>query len=313
MKKKILMVTLLAVLFVLALALTNTVKATDITITDVTSLSGGTVSSSTEGKVYTLTLTKTDISKLVWHAIDDPTGQAGVDRVANGWDIGFKLTLSSDFTKGQLKAVYTDYEGIVRTNSSCTPDTNASEYSAWVSLNENKLEGQTEVFQLAKFEFEIGTDKATVIVKVDPTDVELKLPEDGSVVKVTVDGYEFTMKKDKTLSANEENGGLSEAEVADLEALMTKEGYKFVGLFIKGTNTKFTLDQVISSDLELEVRFEKIPEKAVEEEPVEEPAEEKPAEKDDTPKMGTIDVALISSVVAMVSVAGIVTVKKYSK
>ena len=307
MKKKILMVTLLAVLFVLALALTNTVNAADdITITDVKSLSGGTLVKNEAGNLYTITLTKDQVNTLEWHAKGDPTGQPGVNRVANGWDIGFKLTLSETFTKGDLKVKYTNYENVVKSFDG-TPDDTASEYSCWVSLNENKLKGQKDVFQLAKFEFEIDGNKATVIVKVDPKDVELKLPNDGRMVKVTVGDYEFTMEKGKTLSADEDNGGLSEAEVADLKGLMVKEGYKFVGLFVKGTDKEFTLDQVVTENIELETRFEKLPE-----EPADEP-EEEPVEKDDTPKMGAIDVALIASVIAIVSVSGIVAVKKYNK
>ena len=89
------------------------------------------------------------------------------------------------------------------------------------------------------------------------------------------------------------------------------EGYKFVGLFVKGTDKQFTLDQVISSNMELEVRFEKLPEETVAEEPDDEA--EEPEEKDPTPKTGLVDVALVASVVAMISVAGIVTVKRYSK
>ncbi len=311
MKKTILTISILLLAISMLFILTNTVKAEGTTITDVTTLSGGSVQHT--DNVYTITLTKDQINTLEWHSVEDPTGDES-HRVVNGWDIGFKLTLSAAFSKGDLKVKYTNYENVVK-SFDCTPDTNASEYKAWVSINENKLKGQTKVFQLAKFDFEIDGSKVTVIVNIDPTNVELKAPEGGRMVKVTVNGYEFTMEKGKNLTANKENGGLSEAEVEDLKALMTpKEGNKFVGLFIKGTDKKFTLDQVISSDLELEVRFEKLPEEPVAEDPDDEEKEEPVAEeKDNTPKTGIIDVALIASVVAMVSVAGIVTVKKYSK
>ena len=210
MKKKILAVSILLLAISMLFILTNTVKAATATIEKVESLSGGNVEA--KDNVYTITLTKDDVNKLEWHAIDDPTYQEGVDRVANGWDVGFKVTFSEEITKGDLKAEYTDVEGITKTNPSCTPDTNPKEYSAWVSLNENKLEGKKETFQLAKFVFTIGTETKTVIINIDPTDVKLKVPEDGRMVKVTVYGYEstyeFTMEKDKTLSNNKENGGL---------------------------------------------------------------------------------------------------------
>ncbi len=43
------------------------------------------------------------------------------------------------------------------------------------------------------------------------------------------------------------------------------------------------------------------------------PDPEKPAEQDGTPKTGLVDVALVSTVVAMTTLAGIVVVKKYNK
>lgn len=69
-----------------------------------------------------------------------------------------------------------------------------------------------------------------------------------------------------------------------------------------------TLEELQAQLAELTAEQE-VPEQAPEQAP-EEPATQ---EKDSTPKTGVVDVSLISSVVAMISVAGIVTVKKYSK
>ena len=47
-------------------------------------------------------------------------------------------------------------------------------------------------------------------------------------------------------------------------------------------------------------------------EPTQQPAE-KPDQKDDTPKTGTVDMALVASVVGMISLAGIVALKNHNK
>ncbi len=300
MKKKILIISIFLLAISMLFILTNTARAADVTITNVEPLTGGSIQNN--GNEYTITLTKTDINNLEWHSKSDPTGQEGVDRVANGWDVGFKLTFSEAIQKGDLKTEYTDNEGKVHTNLEGTPDTNPAEYSVWVSLNENKLAGQTETFRLAKFVFTIGNDTKTVIINIDPRDVVLKEPDDGRMIKVIVDGYEFTMEKGKNLTADETKGGLTVDEAKKLKELMTpEEGYKFVGLFDIETEKEVTLNQAILADMELEVKFEELPKVT------------KPTEKDNTPKTGVTDVALISSVMAMVSAAGIIAVKKYNK
>lgn len=72
-----------------------------------------------------------------------------------------------------------------------------------------------------------------------------------------------------------------------------------------------------ASDGILTVEFEKIPEEekpSVEDEKDEEDKKDKEDEKDETPKTGSIDVVLVASaIVAVISLAGIVTIKKYTK
>ena len=86
------------------------------------------------------------------------------------------------------------------------------------------------------------------------------------------------------------------------------EGYKLSSLkvYLKGSTEEVKVNDntftMPDSDVLVQARFEKV-QQVTPDEP----------EKDDTPKMGAIDVALITSVVAIVSVAGIVAVKKYSK
>lgn len=115
-------------------------------------------------------------------------------------------------------------------------------------------------------------------------------------------------------------------------SVVPSEGYKFKeitgasGLVAVAENTyEFTMP---SKDVDLAVVFEKIAEQPAEDSnttpdnnnssqevpAAEQPAEAATGEKDESPKMGTIDIVLYASaIIAVISIAGIVVVKKYTK
>lgn len=100
------------------------------------------------------------------------------------------------------------------------------------------------------------------------------------------------------------------------EQIIKKEGYVFKGF--KKDGKDFDVNTPITSNIELTRVFEKITTiKPIDDEPTEdEPIEDgsKEEEKDETPKTGSIDVALVVSAMLTVStLAGIVVVKKYNK
>lgn len=104
--------------------------------------------------------------------------------------------------------------------------------------------------------------------------------------------------------------GKTLADVLDVDAIKDAvEGKTFIK-FVKDDGTDYDESEKISGNLTLTAVYEDVIETP--EQTPETPVDEA-EEKDPTPKTGAIDVALVASVVAMISVAGIVTVKKYSK
>ncbi len=92
--------------------------------------------------------------------------------------------------------------------------------------------------------------------------------------------------------------GLTEIEMKELEALLTKEGYSFIGLYKKGTETEVSLTDKLSEDTELEIRFKKLPENK--------PAEKK---KDPTPNTG-VNVYAVAGAILVVSALGVIVLNK---
>ena len=166
------------------------------------------------------------------------------------------------------------------------------------------------------------------------------------MVTVKVNDKFFTLAKGKTLTDDEETGGLTASEVEALNEIMKPgEGYKLVGIFDKATDKEFDLKQAISTDMELEVRFEKIDEPNIDdtenpkvddpktEEPkqddpkTEEPKQEEPKQeepkqeepkteqstKDKTPKTGVVNMELFAIIAAGLSLAGIITYRKNNR
>ena len=132
---------------------------------------------------------------------------------------------------------------------------------------------------------------------VDLTNAELKAPEEDNYITVTVNGNgsrEFFLKKDEVKTLGE----LSELDKKALEAIKTPaEGYKYVGIFDEEGN-EYKDDTEITEDITLNVKFEKI-ETAT-----------GSNELDNTPKTGNNNLIGFISIITLISLASVVTLKK---
>lgn len=335
--KKFLLTTFTAIVVILSIFMTLPVNAEDsVTVAEakVELLSGGTISKDDDKKEVTITLTSEEINKLTWYEKDAPTYDDDVTRPGNGWWIGFRLTLPSSVTPSKVTRDVTNVYGASDSKPFNADNGKTDVCSYWLGIDENKLEGKTSEFTLGTYKFhwdEKKTDDLTVTIRVKPEGV--KLTKDPSkMVTVKINDTMFTMSKGKNLTSDETNGGLTEQEVEKLNKLMEpEEGYKFLGLYVKGTDNKFDIETVINDDMELETKFEEIKENIkpevkpsdtakdeptetpVSEQKPEQPKEEQPNQqpvKDTTPKTGLINFELFATVAAVLSLTGIVFFKK---
>ena len=318
--KKFLLPTFTAIIIILSIFLVLPVNAENsVTVNNakIEALTGGTLTKDDDKKEVTMTLTAEEINKLTWYEKDAPTYDEDVTRPGNGWWIGFRLTLPSDVTPSEVTRDVTNVYGASDSKPFNADDNTTDICSYWMGIDEEKLEGKTAEFTLATYKFHWNrnkTDDLTVIIRVKPEGV--KLTKDPSkVVTVKVNDTIFTMLKGKTLTSNKENGGLTEQEVEKLNKLMEPEdGYKFAGLYYKGTENKFDFETVINEDINLETRFEKISKEPVKDEPVQQPIPEQPKEekpvKDPTPKTGAENLELFATISAVLALTGIAIFKK---
>ncbi len=147
-----------------------------------------------------------------------------------------------------------------------------------------------------------GVTKTTLIVKIKAEGVTLQDKDDSeSDDKTLWNKDEYVTYKLEVLEEELKEQGLAQKDIE--ERLQIAEELL--------ADQDLTIEQLKAQIAELTAEKEAPSEV---EKPVEEDNTSKtPEEKDNTPKTGVVDVALISSVVSMISVAGIVTVKKYSK
>ncbi len=152
-------------------------------------------------------------------------------------------------------------------------------------------------------------------ITVEKGNVEISSLPDNVTVK-TAEGATATVNGYKVTGAGVDTSVLNKLKVLEdwknkLEAELKKLGYS-------PEDIARILEQAMESIANQGANIEKLQAqidslKAQYNELTKEEEESVAEEKDNTPKTGIIDVALVASVVAMVSAAGIVTVKKYNK
>ena len=297
MKKRIVSI---LVFFSIIFALITSVMAIDAgTVQQLTAANNET---KTDGdKTVTLTYTSAQLNDLTWYDKDDPTGSPDVTRPASGWWIGYKVTLPSGVTASEV-TVERDIGGNKATGgfNPDVPGGNACSY--WIGITENTIEGKTEEFTHATIVYKKDNEVfLTVVIKIDPSGVELK--KDERMVTVDVDGVKFTLLKDKTLQE-----GLS---ASDLESLQSMIGDGT--LVDRVTDEEVILSEtVIDDDRELTVKAPVVPTPEPTPEVTPEPIPEEV--KDTTPKTGTsIDLEKSIALGMLLSIVGLVVMKKYSK
>ncbi len=160
-------------------------------------------------------------------------------------------------------------------------ETDAFEISSVNAYNKENVEVRISGDKYSKVETKENYDKYKVMAQITNSDIK--------TVNVVLKA-----KKDITTSTN-----IFVGNIASTSYVFNND---------KGTQTKrFTI-----TALPVEPEPQPEPEPQVTPDPTYTPSTT-PAEKDDTPTTGSVDVALIATVIAMVSVAGIVAVKKYNK
>ena len=310
MKKKIFSILALTIVFAMAITMLNTVSAALATeagkVEDITSASA----KDETDKTVTLTYTEEELNDLKWYDKDDPTGKAGLERPASGWWIGVKVTAPDSVNQENVaQAKYKYSNSSFKSFKNALDDAEAVSNlccTHWLGIDNNDIEnhkGETE-FTLETITYDWDGDETpdlTVIIKVKPENVVLTENPTGSesrMVTVDVDGTKFTLKKGSTL-----NEGLSASDLAKLNAMIPENGI----LVDEETGGAVDLDVVIDSDKNYTIKV------------IETPAPETPApeatadELDNTPKTGVVDTTLAVTIIASISLAGIVAIKKYSK
>ncbi len=322
MKNKILLTTFIVSLIILVISIFTPVNAESVEVDSakIETLTGGTITKDDNKKEVTMTLDAEEINKLIWYAKDDPTYDEDATRPGNGWWIGFRLTLPESVTPSKVTRDVTNVFGESDSKPFNSDNGKPNVCSYWLGIDENRLEGRTSEFVLGTYKFHWDDkDKVdlTVIIKVNPEGVKLTKDPD-KLATVKINETFFTLQKGKTLTQDEENGGLTEQEVEKLNKLMTpEEGYKFLGLYDKVTGEKFELTTPVTGDLTLETRFEKV--ETPKEESKQEPEAQKPEEpkkegpkKDETPKTG-VNPELIVLIFTGLSLIGIVGLKNKNR
>ncbi len=290
MKKRFLTIIMLAFALFFAFAITNKVEAAT-NYGTVESLVGAADISGTENIVV-----KYNQLNLTWAEADPDVG-----RNMNGWWIGIKINAPAGMSEEQLqKATYERFGSTVKFWDVKDSKGEPHYVNAWVRIGEEMIEGKQDVVTIAVYKLDWdnnGTPEQTITIQVVPTAVNLN--RDSTVVSVKVGNRQFTLKKNETLN------DLPEADKKVLETLKTpEEGKVFVGLF--NNNVKFEETTPITTDIELEVRFEDAP---VSPSPVVSPApEQKP--QDTTPKTGTVDIIGYVSIITIVAAIGIIVLNK---
>ena len=290
MKKRFLTIIMLAFALFFAFAITNKVEAAT-NYGTVESLVGGADISGTENIVV-----KYNQLNLTWYEADPDVG-----RNMNGWWIGIKINAPAGMSEEQLqKATYERLGSTVKFWDVKDSKGEPHYVNAWVRIGEEMIEGKQDVVTIAEYKLDWdnnGTPEQTITIQVVPTAVNLN--RDSTVVSVKIGNRQFTLKKNETLN------DLPEADKKVLETLKTpEEGKVFVGLF--NNNVKFEETTPITTDIELEVRFEDAP---VSPSPVVSPT---PAQKpqDTTPKTGTVDIIGYVSIITIVAAIGIIVLNK---
>ena len=290
MKKRFLTIIMLAFALFFAFAITNKVEAAT-NYGTVESLVGAADISGTENIVV-----KYNQLNLTWSEADPDVG-----RNMNGWWIGIKINAPAGMSEEQLqKATYERLGSTVKFWDVKDSKGEPHYVNAWVRIGEEMIEGKQDVVTIAEYKLDWdnnGTPEQTITIQVVPTAVNLN--RDSTVVSVKIGNRQFTLKKNETLN------DLPEADKKVLETLKTpEEGKVFVGLF--NNNVKFEETTPITTDIELEVRFEDAP---VSPSPVVSPT---PAQKpqDTTPKTGTVDIIGYVSIITIVAAIGIIVLNK---
>lgn len=313
MKNKFLFVTLITILFTLVI-LINPVKAETSAANvygTVDVLTGEpTITDDGNGNMI-INFTKEQINNLKWVEHDDN----GTEREKNGWWLGFKVTAPENADLD--KSVYSDGKESNQSFKQVLDADNVRYCSFWVFLDENMLASHSTTWNAYKFTFnwvnktenpEPVVKPLSVTVSIDPTGAKLDTtpenPENaGNIIRVTVDGKIFTMLKGETLD------DLSPSDKAELNKLKTKEGYTFDGFFktVDGQEVEVKETDPINEDTVLTSKFTKI-----EEPPAQpEPPQETPKANDTTPKTGVSNIDLIVLGIGIISLVGIIIVKKY--
>ncbi len=179
--------------------------------------------------------------------------------------------------------------------------------NAWLGVNQERLKEvkeKGEPYTILVYDFDWDADgdfdDQTLVVQVDPDKIVLEdVPETHAIVTVKgiTGNRTFTVEKGKSL-----NEYLSDEEKEKLNKLLTApEGKKLVGIF--KDDVEFSLDEKITENTTLTIKFEDI--KA--EEPIEESIEEP---KDDTPKTGVNDSMFFVISMTLLSGASVIVLRK---
>ncbi len=293
MKKKILTIATLLVVALIIGILGTTVMAADLAgataedaTQDDTRLDAGVKISSNESKIngdkqnIEVVYTVASLKVLGTNEEDRPDGY--------GW-IGVKVTCP----EGAKKGIENDKD---------KTEYNAPSFNQYFGINVAKLQKAVEdgtgyISYTKSYTWQYDAEPKGVTT----TTLTVKIKAEG----VTLQDKDDSVSADKTL--------WNKDEYVTYKLEVLAEELKEQGLSQKDIEERLQIAEELLADHDLTIQELKAKLAELTEEKEEPTSTETPAKKDDTPKMGTIDVALITSVVAIVSAAGIVAVKRYSK
>ena len=309
MNKKILVLTTIMVLLLGIIAVIPVfAESAEDTYGKVEALSGTPTKEDDSLGNITIKFTKTEIDNLKWVKFDD----GGENRGKNGWWLGFRVT--APITANLEKSTWTSDNGTTNNSFQSVVDDGQKYCSFWIPLDEEILKAHTSPWDAYKCQFTwkgesddvIGT--LNVTINIDPTSAVLnKDPENSSneMIEVTVDGVKFTLAKGDSLNS------LGKADAAKLEKLTKKDGHTFDGFFKSegGKDVQVQMGDSLTEATTLKTKFTPIPVSNGGGQAPQQPA----PEKDVTPKTGSVNQEVIFISLAIISLIGIVVIKKYSK
>ncbi len=234
-------------------------------------------------------------------------GANGYTKSADVQITGGTVNVFQSVNRGQIESADVEVSGGTVKTLYVGGDSSDTSVNGTISKVEVDILGDAKVEKL-----EIGTSGGKEIGTDEETSTNTAVSFDyGTVEIVDINKFEniteyvnviiYNMNKESKTFSLEKGKTLSNLFLDDYKNV---EGYKFIGFVKFGPEGQFISEsEAINENIEIYALYEEIPNTTA-------PSTN---EKDDTPATGTVDVALIATAISVVTLVGVITVKKCIK